>query len=470
MPILDQNGKPIEKEVMGKTYNSGYFQGMGQAYNPDEFGVDKYQEMYDYDDACQSGIDFMTLSVLSQLGEYSHENEKITEYIQKQFEVMKGSMYDAAEEICHDGLKCGFSVGELCLKVAQEVSLREVQMLDPRTVEFDIFKDGPEKNHIQTVKQYGIALGFIGNIPPPVEKFVIFTHKGSYGNPYGNSALKAARPPQYFKKEALKSWAIALHKCGTPHKDVQVSKEAPETVDVGGETVPTYDFMINSLRTTSAATNLVLPEGVTANYDGNPGDIGAIFENAINWADKCIYRAILIPGLTASSNEDKGGSRSLGETHFKLFALAVKRLRDKLVDCILDQIIRPLILWNFGLQDDWGDFHCDEFDAAVAKLMSEIFASAVDKGILNVDRLNDLRYMRNKIGAPEITDEEFNAEQAEKKAKAAEMQKRLEENRKALEQQPGQKSPSPELQKPQKAAFSRVNGVDSFFVEVGYAA
>lgn len=466
MLILDQNGKPIEKEVIGQTYNSGYFQGMGQTYNPDEFGVDKYQEMYDYDDACQSGIDFMTLSVLGQLGEYSHENEKITEFIKKQFEVMKGSILDTAEEICRDGLKCGFSVGELIFKVAQEVSLREVQMLDPRTVAFDIYKDGPEKNHIQAVKQYGTALGLIGNMPPPVEKFVIFTHKGSYGNPYGNSALKSARPPQYFKKDALKSWAQTLHKYGSPHKDAQVASDAPPTVDIGGEQVPTFDFLINSLKNMSAAQNLVLPEGVTMNYDGNPGDIGAVFENAINWADKCIYRAILIPGLTASSNEDKGGSRSLGETHFKLFALAVKRLRDKLVDCILDQIIRPLILWNFGLQDNWGDFKVSDKDLELTKLMSEIFTSAVDKGIISIDRLKDLRWMRNGIGAPEITDEEFNAEQAEKQAKAEELQKHLDVSRQALEEQQRQKQPFPELQRPKQAAFSRVNGLDSFFAEV----
>ena len=467
MPILDQNGKPIEKEVMGRTYNSGYFQGIGQAYNPDEFGVDKYQEMYDYDDACQSGIDFVTLSVISQLGEYSHENEKITEYVNTQFEVMKGSILDTAEEICRDGLKCGFSVGELCLEVAQEVSLREVQTLNPRTVTFDLYKDGPDKNSVSSVKQYGSALGFIeSSIPPPIEKFIIFTHKGSYGNPYGDSALRSCRPAHYFKKEALKSWALALYKYGTPHKDAQVSKEAPETVDVGGEKVPTYDFLINSLRTASAATNFVFPEGVTVNYDGNPGDIGAVFENAINWADKCIYRGLLIPGLTASSNEDKGGSRSLGETHFKLFALAVKRLRDKLADCLLDQLVRRLITWNFGPQDDWGDFHCDEFDPEAAKLMSEIFASAVDNGIISVDRLNDLRYMRDKLGAPEISDEEYAKEQADKQAKAEELQKRLDDNRQALEEQEKQKQPSPELQKPQQAAFSRVNGIDSFFAEV----
>ena len=65
-----------------------------------------------------------------------------------------------------------------------------------------------------------------------------------------------------------------------------------------------------------------------------------------------------------------------------------------------------------------------------------------------------------------ITDEEFNAEQAEKQAKAEEMQKRLDANRQALEEQQKQKQPTPELQKPKQAAFSRVNGLESFFAEV----
>jgi hypothetical protein len=159
--------------------------------------------------------------------------------------------------------------------------------------------------------------------------------------------------------------------------------------------------------------------------------------------------------------------------------MAAQRLRDQLVDCILDQVVRRLIIWNFGPQEEWGDFQMDELDPATAKIMSEIFASAVDKGIVSADRLNDLRYMREKIGAPEITDEEFAQEQADKQAKAEELQKRLDQARQAMDQkgqqrgQPGQPGQNPDKQQPSKAqdenkqlySFSCVNGIESWFVE-----
>lgn len=85
-------------------------------------------------------------------------------------------------------------------------------------------------------------------------------------------------------------------------------------------------------------------------------------------------------------------------------------------------------------------------------------AAAVDKCIVSADRLNDLRYMRDRIGAPELSDAEFARKQADRQVKAEELQNRLDANRQALEEQQKQQ-PTPELQKLKQAAFSRTTDI-----------
>ena len=97
----------------------------------------------------------------------------------------------------------------------------------------------------------------------------------------------------------------------------------------------------------------------------------------------------------------------------------------------------------------------------------DIIKEATDSGYLSPDRLQDYKHARDRIGAPEVSDEEFNQDRAEKKAQAEELQKRLDEKRTQLEQQQQQKDKNqPPLSLEEKPAFSRLNGLDSFFVEV----
>jgi len=440
MTILDQFGRPIKKESMVQTtYNMGPMFGlgglanyMGQFLNPDEIGIGTYQRMMDYDDAVNAAIWYATLGALVRIGEYSHPNKAISDFINDNFEYENGSFYLAMEEMLSTGLSCGFSCAELCFEeIKGKLYLSDIQFLNPYYLMFELWTEGPRKNKIKAVKQNGALLGSIDGLAlgvPPIEKFCVFTHAGRYGNPYGTARLKPMYFPHYFKKNMLPAWGLTLEKFGTPQSVAKILDNGPSEVDVGGGTkVNVYDFMNTVFLNMVNGMGITLPKGIDMVIQQATNTGVSVFDLAVKYADMAIFRAGLLPGLVASENSSAGGSRALGDTHFDIFNLGEDYLAKLIGDTAIDQIIRKLILWNFGPQEEWGTFQRKEIPPEVMKQMSDMFKTAFESGWMDVNNFNDFHHARESTGLPEMSEAEFNKIKAEREAKAAEMKAQLEQ-------------------------------------------
>ena len=65
-------------------------------------------------------------------------------------------------------------------------------------------------------------------------------------------------------------------------------------------------------------------------------------------------RGLLIPSLLFDNGST--GSYSLGQEHYRLFDVSLEALLSLLTEAILEQLVRPLITWNFGEQESYGEF------------------------------------------------------------------------------------------------------------------
>lgn len=459
---------------LNRIYNGGPMRNMtsfsnyiGTYLNPDNIGVKVYQEMFDFDFQCRSGIQYVTLACLARLGNYSHSKPEITEFINSEFERIYGSIRIMLEEMISTALMAGFSVGELVFDVQSDaVHLSDIQFLNPANIAFDLDVDSTslQKNRVKAIKQYGGLLGTIDSETPPIEKFVVFSVDGQYGNPYGKSRLKAAYPLYYMKKGIIVFWAQALERFGAPFITVKILSDTsppPETVDDGtGNLVSPMEFLKNALDTMVNGTGIISPEWADIKSELASGSFGNNFKDAVQYCDKGIYQALLLPGLTGQT--DTNGNRSLGETHFDLFTLALDQLRECVCDTVIDQIIRRLITWNFGEQDEWGSFEYERYDHQTAKTLMEIFSGAINAGIMDVSRFEDLRHGREKLGLPPVSDDDFRRMQTEAKT---EVRKSPTEPDKKSPQEKTQQDPE------QFSTFGKhmgnlLNGVPSLFTEV----
>ena len=85
----------------------------------------------------------------------------------------------------------------------------------------------------------------------------------------------------------------------------------------------------------------------------------------------------MIPSLLFDNGDT--GSYSLGQEHYKLFDVSLEALLSLLTEALLEQLVRPLIEWNFGTMDYYGEFEIkatsldtqEKLDAMLAEDVAE---------------------------------------------------------------------------------------------------
>lgn len=101
------------------------------------------------------------------------------------------------------------------------------------------------------------------------------------------------------------------------------------------------------------------------------------------------------------------GSHSLGVEHKRLWNGRVDKVSSELIDVMIEQAIKPLIEYNFGEQEDYGDFALDSSDAEEEKLLAEIEEILARNGFIDAGRLADLNKVRVRHGLDPLDESEM---------------------------------------------------------------
>jgi len=374
----------------------------GGILNPDAVLVPEYERMLDTDETVSAAYFFLTMCVISFLGEYSHPDGKITDFVHECFEGLDGSLALACEDIL-TAVWAGFSVTEIIWKAAAgKMMLDYLATYHPYSITFHV----NDRGRLEKIRQTSLlnALG----VDIPKEKSIVFSHRKRFNNYYGVSAFKPIRKNWLLKDPELKMWARALDKFGTPILAALVPDGTivdPET----GKEVSQLEYATKLLANLQSGTALAF--SVKDNGSGSPipkveavadGDNGTgdAFDKAMSYLNKMITRGLLIPSLVFDEGA-RSGSLALGTSHFDSFLLMVRTMYTQMKEVLLDQLISRLVVYNYGPQKDWGDFQAHEPSAEELKLYSEVFMNLTNSGFIDPAIDEDFRYARNKMGLPD---------------------------------------------------------------------
>lgn len=373
----------------------------GAVYNPEAVRLKEYERMLDTDETVGTAFDFLSLSILSLMGTYHHPDDKVTTFVHECLEGMQDSLPIAAMDIL-SALWAGFSATEIVWKPdGKQIKLDYLATYHPSTITFVLDSRG----RLDGVKQRWLFSALDTNIP--VEKCLIYTHNKRFNNYYGISAFKRIRKNWLLKDAFLKMWAKALDKYGTPLTTAIVpdgNVVDPET----GEEVSQLEYATKLLANLQSGTALALsakgdgkdsrlPE-VKATFPGS--GVGDSFNQAVSYLNKMICRGMLIPSLVFDEGS-RSGSYALGESHFDSFMLTIRSIYVQLTDILLDQLIRRLVEYNFGPQDEYGTFQEKPPGEDQIKVLSEAFLALTTGGYLDPAIQEDLNYVRVATGLPE---------------------------------------------------------------------
>lgn len=422
--------------------------------NPSTVSVETYKRMLDTDETIGSGIDFLNLALIARFGDYKHPVLEIQEFVRRSLNQMEGSWHQNLDEMFSADW-AGFSVTEEIWKFENDFDgapafvPRKLVTYPPLTMVFAVDRHGEvlpdgiyqyQRFHNTFFNSYAYGVGSgeldgfrpdlyasIGDYPYPIRIAADLTYltvkipkdkvihlrsssTGKFDNPYGRSILRRAYKHWVLKDAFLNMWLIAADRKGTP---LVVGYAAPNDTVLQGRNQDGEQksgegradvAMANTFRTIHNSSFIVLPGKKGETYDVEAiqvqGDMN-IFKDAVEYFDKAMMRAMLIPPMILSG-EGGGFSGNLGSEQSKIFHQIIDGKLKIYKQGILDQFISKIIAYNFPKElwkkHGYGEFALEEYDPEIMEKLANIYRTLTDVGYMSPDVKGDLDHVREKMG------------------------------------------------------------------------
>jgi len=300
-----------------------------------------YRELEEKDDDISSALEMLKLAVLARKWQIvpkddSSQAKEVADFIDGQINNVRN--FHEVMEAMLDAPGYGVSFQE----VMYDVSEGQVSLVDIKDRPQEIFSFNPQ-NLLQTgplrlnVNPWSIDGGDI----VPEEKFLVFTFRPRSGNRRGRPLLRRVFWNSWFKRQALRFWlrfgekgpgtAAVLYPQGAGQDEKQKALAAAEAI-------------VEKIAIAMPENFQIVKELLTSARSQKPD----VYKQLADDQKYSIARAILGQTLTSYGNEGGKGSNALGSVHAKMFYLKEVEVAIKLQAVINDQLVRPLVLWNFG--------------------------------------------------------------------------------------------------------------------------
>jgi hypothetical protein len=181
----------------------------------------------------------------------------------------------------------------------------------------------------------------------PKEKFAILSFRSKDGDPRGTSILRAAYSWWWTKQQIVPEYLKYLTQFASPSLVGTTAPEEPPIENEDGTKTSPVEALLQTLLTFRNGTALALPNGGNAQLIYSQGD-GAAFLSAFELCDKQIGKAIVHQRL--ATDEGQHMARAAAQVHQDVLEQIIRQMKKGIARMIRDQILRPLIRYNYGDQ------------------------------------------------------------------------------------------------------------------------
>jgi hypothetical protein len=424
--------------------------------NPSSVSLETFKRMIDTDDTIGSGVDFLTTCIAARLGRYQHPSEEVTVWVNNALKQIDGGFFGVVKELL-SATWAGFSVQEMVWSFTEHgFIVKKMVTLPPSTVLFETERTGEltydgilqyQRNATPLSGFSGSYFGGLGfrqdsfakfgdlafplrtanslnymSIRIPKQKCVhyAFDAQGRFGNPYGRSLLRRCYKYYVMKDAFLQMMSVALDRKGTPltivYADPNETLQDPNSpLNERGRRsgISAVDAATKAFAQIHNDSTIILPgkKGQIFETDFVPQDANSDqFLQALDFCNKSILRSLLIPDLTIGGG-DGNGSYSLGQEHARTFEKILDGWLTGLSQVLLEQVISKMLAYNFPKsvwqKDGFGDFSKREHTQHEIEKTMDMYQTAINAGVIDVNDLNDLNKMRESLGFTEKTSDEL---------------------------------------------------------------
>ncbi len=307
---------------------------------PDAFTY--YFDLEEKDDDVGGLLETLKLAVLGRKrsvkpADDSSQAQTVADFVEQQLKAIGG--FHQALHALLDAPGYGLSIAEINYDVtAGQVGLLSINDCPQ---EFFCFAEHRFLPQVGALRFLGQPYAMDGGELVPEEKFLIFSYNPRRRNRFGHPLLRRAFWPSWFKRNAIRFWlryaekgpgtAAVMYPQGAGPDEKKKALDAAEAlIEKIAVAVPDNFKMVETLLTSARSQS------------------PAVYERLVQRNELAIARAILGETLTSHGSDQGAGSYSLGQVHQEMFHQRVVELARALEGAINDQLVRRLVMWNFG--------------------------------------------------------------------------------------------------------------------------
>lgn len=357
-----------------------------------------FREIEDKDEDVANDLDELKLTVLSRdrsilpaPGDESSLAGDIKEFVEDELEKLD---FHSVLDCMLDAPAYGFTVQEMIF----DTSAGQASLMEISDCPQELFLFGnrfyPQVGPMQLLDTPWAAEG----APVPEQKFLIFTYRKRSRNRMGRPLLKSVFWPSWFKRNMQRLWLQYAEKGpGTAvvhYNDADNTSERQQAVDIAQAIVEN--------------TAIAVPANFTYDVEllkvarsQNP----QVYENYFRAMQYSIARRIKGETLTSFGNEGGKGSNAQGQTHADTLDMKSVELCRALETVVNRQLVKPLVLWNYGPDAPmpyWG------FDLEEAEDLSQRLT--IDSGLQRMGKKFSVGYISDRYDTPLTATEDADQE------------------------------------------------------------
>lgn len=346
-----------------------------------------YRELEEKDEDVANCLDSLKLSVLERDRSVLPANDNqsaavdVKEFIENQ---LAGIDFHAVLDCVLDAPGYGFSVQEMMFDVSEgQASLTGI---DDCPQELFLFGNRfyPQNGPLQYLDNPWASEG----TPAPEQKFLITTYRKRHRNRMGRPLLKDVFWPSWFKRNMQRLWVQFAEK--GPGTAV-VYYNDPDNAAEKQNAAAIAQAIVDSTAIAVPATFKLEAELLKSARAQNPD----VYEKYFQAMQYSIARRILGETLTSFGNEGGTGAKAQGEVHAETLEQRSIELCRAVETVINDQLIRPLVLWNFGPDapmPKW-QFDLEEEEDLAQRLV-------IDSGLQRMGKKFNVGYVVDRYDVP----------------------------------------------------------------------
>ena len=299
-----------------------------------------FRELEAKDDDIADAIDEVKLSVSKRGWQITAADDSAQAVAAKEF--VEGQLkglpdFDNALSNLMDSPFYGYTVAEMIFDTSMgQASLTDIVDCPQELFCFNDW-NYPQIGPLRLKNFYGAMNGVL----VPEQKFLIFSSRMRHGNRMGRPILRETYWASWFKRNVLRFWmkygekgpgtAVVTHKEGATAQEKQVALQAAEAI-------------ANEIAVAVSENFNFVKELLTSARSMDP----KTYESLYNVVESKIYRRIVGGTLTSHGSDGGKGTQALGTVHQETKEERSVDLCGKVANIINRQLVRNLVLWNFG--------------------------------------------------------------------------------------------------------------------------